>query len=163
MDASNEFWTEEDAAHLRETTTLEEAGRIAIGVLERMRATGKEIVQVCGPMTTGGLGSLEANMERFRYAIARAKEEGLLIFDQTPFQEAIDTLTAHDGTNNYCDDILEVFFRGVLGSGHVSRALFLPDWESSRGACWEWEFVRSCGIPASPYPEAWLLAVPADA
>ena len=155
MDLSDQYWTENDIERLRMAKTLEEAGDIGVMILERMHASGKEIVQVCGPMTTGGLGTLSENMERFAIAIEQARAHGLLVFNQIPFQEAIERLTSHLD-EEYCTDILDIFFRKILGCGYVSRALFLSDWESSRGARWEWDFVRSCGIPASPYPDTWL-------
>ncbi len=156
MTSFDEHWTEAHIESLRAARTLEEAGHVGVTILERMRVTGREIIQICGPMTTGGLGTLPKNMERFALAIERARGQGLLVFDQIPFQQAIIRVTDHHDGGAYCTDILEVFYRRILGCGHVSRALFLPGWESSRGARWEWEFVRSCGIPAELYPEAWL-------
>ncbi len=121
-----------------------------------MRHPEQEIVQICGPMTTGGLGSLEENMAQFSRAIEQAERQGLRVFNQIPFQGAIIRITDHHDGKEYCVDILEVFYRRIFECGHVSRTLFLPGWQESRGARWERSFVSELGIAAEEYPREWL-------
>ena len=115
-------------------------------------------MQLCGPMTTGGLDSLPRNMERFARAIAFLEAHGVCVFNQTPFQEVIIRVTKHhESGGSYCMDILEVFYRMIFESGYVDRTLFLPGWESSKGATWERKFVGACGIPVHDFSAKWLL------
>ena len=148
--------TESEAIALEKAESLVEAAEIAVSVLARMNASGRPIVQICGPLTTGGLGNLEANSARFERAIEIARERGLTVFNQMPFQEAIVRLSKHAYSDEYDMDILEIFYRKIFECGHVATALFLPDWESSRGASWERGVVSSLGIRVEEYPLAWL-------
>lgn len=155
------FWTEEDKARLARVATLEEAADVALAVLERMNQHasqhGREIVQVCGPMSTGGLGNIAANMAHFERAVNVLKHRGLLVFDQMPFQDAIIRICKYkEGDGKYHVEILEVFYRRIFESGHVKRAYFLRDWESSRGATWERWICTELGIIVDEYPDEWL-------
>lgn len=150
-------WTDEDLARLEEVSTFEEAAGLAIEMLARLSETGKEIVQICGPMSTGGLGSLEANMERFRLAIERAHERGLVVFNQIPFQKVIIRLCRfEEGQSDYNWEILEIFYRRIFESGYVGRTLFIEDWDSSTGATWERRTVTKLGLIVEEYPMEWL-------
>lgn len=155
--ANDAHWTDLEVELLRTVTTFDEMVPIACDIINRMRQGGKEVHQLCGPMTTGGKGSLEANMKNFHRAIDVAREQGVLVFDQTPFQEAIARLVKdHDARNEYCADILHVFYRGIFKSGLISKLWFLPDWQSSKGATWEWEEAERLGLAAEEYPSDWL-------
>lgn len=151
-----EHWSDEHRARLITIGSLEEAGIMAVDLLSELAASGKEIVQICVPMTTGGLGNLQANMNRFALAVETARANGLHVFNQIPFQEVIIRVTDHHSGGGYDMNILEIFYRTIFESGHVSRALFLPDWESSRGARWERDCVAACGIKIEEYPAEWL-------
>ena len=150
------YWTSEQRQRLDTVTSLAEAGELAVEVLTGMKRSEQAIVQVCGPMSTGGLGSLEGNMERFARAITVLEERDYLVFNQIPFQEAIVRLTYHHAGGAYRIDILEVFYRRIFECGLVNRTFFLPDWESSTGARWEREFAGAIGIPIENFPHEWL-------
>ena len=49
-------------------------------------------------------------------------------------------------TDGYWLPILDIFYKKVFESGYVSTALFLPDWQSSKGATWEKKLVSDLGI-----------------
>ena len=66
MDVPNKFWTEEDASELSRAKTFEVMAVVALRVIARMP---QPVGQVCGPITTGGTGSLEKNLEIFRRII----------------------------------------------------------------------------------------------
>lgn len=154
----NEYWKEIEKEALKNTATLTETASIAISILVRMKeSNGHQVVTICGPMSTGGLGNIEANMHRFRQAIDAAQDNGLVVFNQVPFQEAIVRITGYKEGSEYCMDILEIFYRNIFESGYISKTLFLPGWQSSRGASWERELVTSLGIPAEEYPIEWLI------
>jgi hypothetical protein len=152
-----DYWTELEIQALKNVATFEEMVPVALTILKKMHLLGKPIHQICGPISTGGKGSIEANMVYFHRAIQVAHEQGLLVFDQTPFQDAMVRLAAdHDARKEYCTDILHVFYRGVFKSGLVDTLLFLPDWQSSFGATWEWNEAKELGLTAKDYPAEWL-------
>ncbi len=153
----NEHWTEIEIQALAGVSTFEELAEVAVCIVGRMSATGKEVVQICGPMSTGGLGNLKDNMARFRLAIDRAAENGILVFDQIPFQNEIIRLCSFkEGQDKYDWEILEVFYKRIFESGYVHRALFLPGWEDSVGASWERELTTKLGLIVEDYPVEWL-------
>ncbi len=153
----HEHWTDEEREALKATSTFEGTAEVAIAILVRMKGLGHPIVQICGPMSTGGLGNLERNMIRFQQAIDIATERGLTVFNQIPFQEAIIRICKfEEGPREYDWDILEIFYRRIFESGHISKTLFLSDWQSSTGATWERNLVTRLGIPTEEYPPEWL-------
>lgn len=152
----NPFWTAEEHTRLEKAPDLNELADVALIILERMSLSNREIVQICGPMTTGGLGSREANMARFQLAIERALQNGLFVFDQLPFQAGMIRLSAAKAAGQYDMGILEIFYRKVFESGYIGRTLFLPLWQSSTGTTWEYARVTRLGIIVEDYPAAWL-------
>ena len=91
---------------------------------------------VCGPISTGGAGSLEANIERFNEAIFTLENLGQKIFNQIPFEKAIGRLHV-PGEDGYDWNILYHFYEPIFESGSIRRKFFIPGWESSVGATWE--------------------------
>jgi len=150
--------TEEEIELLDNIATFEDAAELAVNVLSRMNTTGKEIVQICGPMSTGGLGNQKDNMIRFRLAIDRALDNGLMVFDQLPFQKTIIRLCEAKAEQvDYDWEILEIFYKRIFESGYVHRALFLPGWDKSTGASWERNLVTKLGLVVEEYPVEWLV------
>lgn len=145
-------WTDEELGALSGATSLHAIADHAVAHLTRLAAMGEEVVQLCGPMSTGGLGCLERNMERFAAAVLQLHEAGYLVFNQIPLQDRIIVATDHHAGGPYCMDILEILYRRIFESGHVVQAFFLPDWQSSTGARWEYDFVQRCGIGAADFP-----------
>jgi len=152
----NGHWHDREIAALKRVASYDEAADIALTVLKRMHALGEPVVEICGPISTGGLGSLEKNAERFRAAIRSAHERGLVVFDQMHFQDVIERLSELHRNGSYDQDVLEVFYRRIFESGYIGKALFLPGWESSRGASWERALLTELGVPIEDYPLAWL-------
>jgi len=134
----------------------EEAADVALLILSRMKELGKPIIQICGPMSTGGLGDLSQNMKRFQKAIDIATERGLTVFNQIPFQEAIVRLSRPGESDEYCMETLEIFYRRIFESGHISKTLFLSGWDGSTGATWERNLVCKLRIEVEEYPTEWL-------
>ncbi len=121
------FWTKREYELLDKVNSFEEMADVAISVLLRMRETDRdrEIVQICGPTSTGGFGNRADNMARFQLAIDRATNNGLTVFDQIPCQRAIIRICRFKDNGLYNWDILEVFYRKIFESGHVQKTLFL--------------------------------------
>ena len=150
-----EYWTPEEKRRLKEAGKISELADIALVVLDRMSVSSdnREITQICGPMTTGGLGNLRDNMALFEYAITVAGENGFYVFNQLPFQDGmVRILNWAPGQKVYRQEILEEFYRPIFASGKVQKTLFLPDWQSSHGASWEFELLGKLGIPRDDFP-----------
>jgi hypothetical protein len=152
----DEYW-EVYKEDLEMASTMGYLAAVANSVLFRMKKSkGPRIVQICGPMTTGGLGSQEANMLRFKRAIVVAEHHGLAVFNQIYLEDAINRITGYKAGGEYFVDILEILYRKIFESGYVNKVLFLPDWQSSVGACWERELLMKLGISIEEYPAEWL-------
>ncbi len=135
------YWTEEDFKNLEQAKNFEDLYKIAHTVLDRMPMG---IGQVCGPIATGGLGSVELNLKIFDETIRKLQSQGKIIFDQIPFEWPMQELkkTVTDGVNS----ILEDFYLPIFKSGKVKTLYFIKGWESSRGSNWEHEQAKSLGL-----------------
>ncbi|OHA17459.1 MAG: hypothetical protein A3G52_02440 [Candidatus Taylorbacteria bacterium RIFCSPLOWO2_12_FULL_43_20] len=153
----NNHWTEVETLALEKVVKFEEMVPVGVCVLERMRKIGGNIVMICGPMTTGGRGSLTANMEYFKKTQAFASFRGLFIFDQTPFEGTMQRLSeGHRHRKQYCVEILHIFYRQIFSRRLIDELMFLPDWASSTGASWERQEGTDLGLKISDYPREWL-------
>ncbi len=152
------FWTGAEKKRLEQADTLSELADIALVILGRMAEEKRKIVQICGPMTTGGFGNLDDNMKLFQYAIDVASDRGLHVFNQLPFQDAMKRIVQWFPNQPYCQAILDNFYRPIFGSGYVQRTLFLPNWKTSHGASWEYGLVTELGLVVQEYPVEWLTA-----
>jgi hypothetical protein len=153
-----DHWTEEHIAACNVCPTLRELSLIAIDMLKTLsvRAKGQHVNQICGPMTTGGLGSIELNMPVFRQAVNIAHERGLVVFDQLPFQDAMIRITDYFNLDHYPDEIITEFYYPVFESRLITCAPFLPTWATSRGARMERERIEKVGgIEIVDYPVDW--------
>ncbi len=102
---------------------------------------------VCGPISTGGLGPIPANLERFHLAITTLTEAGYPIFTQMPYEEALHRIRDQSvGPGVYDNQLLEEFYLPLFESGKVEKMFFIPGWESSFGARWERGHAQRLGI-----------------
>lgn len=138
-------------------SSMEELAEAAINFLRRVSLDGHKVIEMCGPMTTGGLGSFEANMKRYNHAIAMAVKSGYIVFDLPFFQPAIiRILNFQEGQTDYNWEILHIFLRKIFESGYIVKGFFLPGWETSVGAKWEREEFKRLQIPIEECPQKWL-------
>jgi hypothetical protein len=151
--------TLEETQELESVQTFDELAELAISTLARMKCEGLDIVQICGPMSTGGCGNFQKNMARFVRSIEIAHRHGINVFNQVLFQEAVIRICSWTEGEPYPMDLLEVFYAKVLQSGYITKGLFLPDWESSVGARWEREFLCKLSISVEDYPSEWIAAL----
>jgi hypothetical protein len=150
-------WTKRELSLLKGVSTFEDLVPIGVDVLRRMREADEHIVQICGPMTTGGRGDLKANMDFFKKAQAVARVNGMHVFDQTPFEEAMLRLSkGHLERGAYPEPILHVVYRGFFATGFIRELPFLPGWQSSVGATWERKEAVAHGILVTDFPAPWL-------
>jgi hypothetical protein len=127
--------------------TQEHVARIAVAQDHHgLCVVAKEILElladpagmVCGPISTGGLGSVEANIQHFNKAIESLCLLKISIFDQMPFESKLAELHQPDATG-YDWRILHHFYEPLFQTGKIKTKFFIPGWESSTGARWERE------------------------
>ncbi len=99
---------------------------------------------VSGPITTGGVGTVEGNLIVFGRTIEYLVEhEHLNVFSQRPFHEGLVAaykkwaLTAKPG--EYCWTILLDFYAPLFASRKFKVFHFIYGYESSVGARWEYD------------------------
>lgn len=151
------YWTPTHRERLDTAETFDDLVDIALDILKEMEKLNRPIVQLCGPISTGGVGTIQGNLERFDQAIQIAYDRGMQVFSQTPFEKAMQRIApTYPMTDGYCLPILDIFYKKVFSSGYVKIALFLPDWESSKGATWERQLVSELGIEIMEFPQEWF-------
>ena len=140
---TKQFWTDEDIAALDFVETLTDMHAVAHRVLHRMP---DPVVQVCGPISTGGRGSVEANLSAFTEIISELQEKGHHVFDQVPFEIPMKKLKVTLAPGEYLETILTDFYQPLFESKKIVAFYFMADWESSHGAKWEHEQALRLGI-----------------
>ncbi len=128
------YWTGWDLERLRQAKNILDLRRIAFSVINRMP---QPVVQVCGPISTGGLGSIPENLAVFRRYIEAMQKEGRNVFDQMPFEPTMQRIRATRQDRVIERSILYDFYLPLFESGAVSELVFMPNWKESIGACWE--------------------------
>ncbi len=140
---TKQYWVEEDWKDLKNTETASGLYIIAKRIIERMP---KPFVQVCGPIGTGGLGSIKANLNVFNNTIKELQNQGLCVFDQMPFEESMQKLHEKSTTNDeYPESILTDFYCPIFESRLISTFYFLPNWKTTTGSKWEHKKAKEFG------------------
>lgn len=101
-------------------------------------------VQLCGPITTGGKGDRDANLLEFNKAVVGIAKLNYLVFNQMPYEDKIGELVQSITKNAkrkfaYCMDVLIDFYEPLFEKRYTDILIFLPGWEASIGACWEYK------------------------
>ena len=138
------YLDERDKQELKKAKEFKDLLPIALRVISRVPAP---VGEVCGPMTSGGFGSTEANFRLFRAVIDRLSRR-LNIFDQMPFEGTMSRIFKAQPAHTHDGDIrlLEEFYLPIFQSGLVSTLYFMPNWRTSRGARWERRNGRKLGL-----------------
>lgn len=139
---NRKYWTPADQEKLELARTYADLYLVAEGILKRMH---QPVGQICGPISTGGSGSRAENLARLESVIIGLQEHGLELFDQIPFQVQMEKI----GTQNTKADeleLLESFYLPMFENKLVQTLYFLPGWESSYGARWEYEQGKRLGM-----------------
>lgn len=141
------YYTEEDSLLIQEAKSFKDLFFVAYKVLSKMPAP---TIQVCGPISTGGLGNVEANIKNLQKTIVRLSEKGYVVFDQMPLEQKIAELAStwikENPREKYCYPILEDLYKPIFESGFIKELWFLPGWKSSHGATWERAQAERLGI-----------------
>ena len=153
------YWTKDDIKKIQKADSFDDLVLIALNILKRMSLIDKSIVQISGPMTTGGLNNLRDNFNRLNGAIIKLESFGFMVFNQIPFEDPLRKISQKFSTNkkNYCFSILNIFYKKLFKSGYIKTIFFLPDWRSSKGATWERKLALNLGLDVQEYPKDLLL------
>lgn len=144
-------WTDAQLMEIELLQTYDAMVKFAIAMLATLP---QPVCQVCGPITTGGRGSFEENIKLFHCGIMRLHSDGRILFDQRPFIAPIQRLIGEQA--DYPWNVLEEFYLPVFKSGHIKEFHFLPGWESSFGAQWEYDRAVELNIDISYLSESLL-------
>ncbi len=153
------YWSLDNVERLKHAASFSEIGEIAV---ETVRSIGTPVHQVCGPISSGGLGCMEKNMMVFRAAINVLLGRGYVVFNQLPLQDAMlrhyaEWRKEHPGPDEYCWPILEDIYAPIFESGCVECGCFIPNWQGSKGTQWERDTLQNLGIKIFDIPEEWLV------
>lgn len=104
----------------------------------------KPVIQVCGPISTGGFGAIKNNLDMMQTVISYLRDKGFSVFDQTVYEKPFSKIV--DNSNGYDLRVLEHFYKPLFEKNYIDELIFLPDWQSSFGASWEHEVGKSYGL-----------------
>ncbi len=164
MFRQNDHWLQEEHDETLRCDTFKQLAGVGIRILGefKLKSGGKKVVMLSGPMTTGGLGTFEANMHVFGHCVDIARENGLRVFNQLPFQTAMIRILnlpknpTFTTSEIYPQTILDDFYWPLMQSGGIDCMYFLPTWETSNGATQEWQKAAEIGkIEIWAYEKAW--------
>ena len=150
------YWTKADVAEIEKERSFSELYEVAELILKRMKRRGAlSIGMVCGPISTGGLGSRGKNVAVFEKYIKCLRAAGVVIFSQMIFEKTFWRIMDLPGVTE--DHLLNEFYYPLFRLGLVDVFYFIPGWETSYGASWEERQADLLGItkvylmpPASP-------------
>jgi hypothetical protein len=140
---TRQYWPEEVIREVECATTMSDLTKIAKSIIEKMRTP---IVQVCGPISSGGKGNVTDNLFTFSKAIAQLQTEGHSVFDQMPFEKNLHRIIKGMIYEDAQHAILHEFYEPIFDTGKIKTLYFLPDWKSSNGARWEHAHAEKRGI-----------------
>ena len=140
---TKQYWQENDWQDLEKSENIKDLYVIAKRIIDRMP---KPMVSVCGPIATGGLGSINKNLEFFNNTIIKLQNNGLNVFDQMPFEGMMQKLKDKMGLESCIKSIVDDFYTLIFESGYISTFYFIKGWESSNGAKWEHDMAQKLGI-----------------
>lgn len=153
MRNKNFYLTQQDAEDIKKAKTFYELVIIGHRILNRMK---EPIAQVCGPISTGGNGSVDENLNVFAKAIKFLNQKGVNVFNQLPFERAFDKIMKNYKTSGYDTPILEEFYGPLFESNKIKQVYFLPGWRKSIGAKWEYSYAKKLGIKIIIFPDDWM-------
>lgn len=132
-------WTPVDRITLGKARTFKDLADLAISIIARIPG---RIEMVSGPISTGGVGSINGNRKVFEHVIEiLVNEHNANIFSQMPFEDKMVEFYrvwhAEHPEEKYCTPILDEFYEPLFSSGKIRTLHFINGWESSFGAKWE--------------------------
>lgn len=148
----DKYYTPEVLERINASKDFSEAAGIAIDILKKIP---QPIAQVCGPITTGGKGSIKENTTVIENTVKKLSKQGINICNQTKFNTPIRRFRAESKLNDIDSNtlVLEKFHKPILDSGLIKKFYFVHGWESSTGSRWERAQAKKLGIEIIDLPE----------
>lgn len=128
--------------------TFTDLCQIALRIIQKIP---QPIGEVCGPITSGGHGSIEKNLAVFSAAIKKLTDQEKNIFDQVVFEDRMKKIWESKNRDN--DALLREFYLPIFESGFIKTLYFLSDWQTSTGARWEHEQGKRLNIEIVYLPD----------
>lgn len=152
--------TPEDHEVLARAGSFRAMSIVPIRVLERLSAEGRPVVQLSGPMTTGGLGNPDLNFRLYREAVRHAYDRMVNVHDVTAYKAPLDHLCGQLPMGNpYPWDLLNDFYAPMFQSQYVTHLWLLPGWNTSTGSAFEVVEASMNGVRVENYPVMWYVDV----
>ncbi len=137
------YLTKKEAEDINKAETFYELVNIAYKALDRMN---NPIIQVCGPISTGGSSSVKENIKNLSRAIDVLTKKDFNVFNQLFFEDAFDRIMNKYEVKSYDKPILNEFYGPIFKSGKIKELYFIPGWQDSVGAKWEYNYAKKVGI-----------------
>lgn len=128
--------------------------KLAGGAIERLKQLPQPVVRVSGPLTSGGPnGDYDENLERFRKAQQKLRDEGYTVFD---YFDGHDDENVINGLGLPWEEVMLHYHDPILQSGLLQKVFMMPFWEKSNGAKWELKHFIEQGLGIELIPESWF-------
>ena len=148
MNYIDPWLTDYDYRRIEVATSFPFLVDIALEVIARHNKSSTPVIQVCGPMASGG-GKLEENTLKIAQAITTLRNEGKNVFSQVPFQRGMLNFTTVEDYLRNPLELLNGFYGPLFRGGHIQALAFVAGWESSFGCRWEHDTGRALGMDIS--------------
>ncbi len=133
---------------------LPKVGQIFTRILQRGKNAGITWSLVSGPISSGGTGDREKNLELFHQEIIDETNKGYVVFNQMPFEDYFGQIhtkfpEAFTGKNNrrkVKNPIMRDVYIPMLRSGLIERQKMMKDWKTSGGASTEYRVAKELNI-----------------
>lgn len=136
-----DYYMLEDLDDIEQAQTFADLRVVAERILRRMP---KPVAQVCGPISTGGFGSVDKNLEALRSAISDLRDSEVVVFSQIHFQDRMQDIKAKQPNGR--EQLLHDFYLPLFEKGLIQKLYFLRNWEASEGARWEHQQAERLGM-----------------
>lgn len=132
---------------VKEATTLEQVKDqlLAVIIREKQARNITRVGYVAGIITSDGPDQVESNIRRLGEHTQRIrKREGILVFSAVDVFD--DALFARLNAHTLPQESWWIFWREVLGSGHITDIYMTQRWQESTGARDEHETASRLGL-----------------
>lgn len=135
------YWSEKNFQDVEKAKNFSELLAVANQILDTIPVPAG---LVSGPVSTGGLGSIAKNIAVLNQKIDELEVSGKHIFNQLPFENKFKEFSKN--SKGYYTPILDDFYLPLFQSGKITKIFFIPGWQTSTGASWEYEQAGKLGI-----------------
>lgn len=137
------FWTAEDEPLLDQVEAFPAMLSLAHRILDRIP---HPVGMVCGPVSSGGLGSIEKNLKALAENVRILSRCGHPLFCQIPFEEPIQRIRKVMPSAEFAPTLLSRFFQPLFEQRRIEKLFFVAGWTSSSGSRWEHEQALRLGL-----------------